>query len=284
VLFADDTSLIVTHSNQANFSRDVASAFNKLNNWFAANFLSINLNKTQYVQFMAKNTPTRNMSISHNNTPILNTINTKFLGLIITDSLSWKNHTAQIIPKLSKACYVLRCIRPFMSLEAMKSVCYSYFHSLLSYGIMFWGNSSYSLQIFWLQKKAIRIIMGLRTRDSCRKPFQLLRILPLESQYILSLLMFVVENKSLFQVNSDRRSINTRQNFNLYQPQANLTLYQKGVHYSGVKAFNNLPINIRNSFNDVKRFKLKLGKYLHLHSYYSLEEYYNSCISYFIEG
>lgn len=115
-----------------------------------------------------KNTPTRNISISYNNTPISNTINTTFLGLIITDSLSWKDHTAQLIPKLSKACYVLRCIRPFMSLEALKSVYYSYFHSLLSYGIMFWGNSSYSLHIFRLQKKAIRIIMGLRTRDSCK--------------------------------------------------------------------------------------------------------------------
>ena len=52
VLFADDTSLIVTHSIQADFSRDVASAFNILNNWFAANLLSLNLNKTQYVQFM----------------------------------------------------------------------------------------------------------------------------------------------------------------------------------------------------------------------------------------
>jgi len=91
--------------------------------------------------------------------------------------------------------------------------------------------------------------------------------------------MFAVENKSLFQVNSDWHGINTKQNFNPYQPQANLTLYQKAVYYSGVKAFNNLPTNIRNSFNDVKRFKLEIGKYLHLNSYYSLEEYYNSCIS-----
>ena len=121
--------------------------------------------------------------------------------------------------------------------------------------------------------------MGLRTRDSCRKPFKHFRILPLQSQYILSLLTFVVANKSLFQVNSDRHGINTRQNFNLYQPKANLTLYQKGVYYSEVKAFNNLPTNIRNSFNYVKRFKLELGNYLHLNSYYSLEEYYNSCIS-----
>jgi len=53
---------------------------------------------------------------------------------------------------------------------------------------------------------------------------------------------FVVENLSLFHVNSEVRGINTRQNFNLYQPKANLTLYQKGVYYSCVKVFNNLPL------------------------------------------
>ena len=163
-----------------------------------------------------------------------------------------------------------------MSLDALKSVYHSYFHSLLSYGIIFWGNSSYGLHIFRLQKKAVRIIMGLRPRDSCRKPFKHLRILPLQSQYILSLLIFVMENKGLFHVNSEMHGINTRQNLNLYQPQANLTLYQNGVYYSGVKVFNNLPHNIRHLFNDIKRFKMELGKYLHLKSFYTLEEYYNS--------
>jgi hypothetical protein len=87
----------------------------------------------------------------------------------------------------------------------------------------------------------------------------------------------VVENKSIFQLKSEMHGINTRQNSNLYQPQANLTLYQKGVYYSGVKIFNNLPPNIRNLFSDIKRFKLELVKYLHLKSIYTLEEYYNSC-------
>jgi len=58
---------------------------------------------------------------------------------------------------------------------------------------------------------------------------------------MISLSMFVVESKSIFQLKSEMHGINIRQNLNLYQPQANLTLYQKGVYYSGVKIFNNLP-------------------------------------------
>jgi hypothetical protein len=167
-----------------------------------------------------------------------------------------------------------------MSQDAFKSIYYYYyFHSLITYRIIFWGNSSYSSHIFRLQKRAVRIITGSRPRDSCRKLFKHFRILPLQSQYILSLLLFVVDNKNLFHVNSEIHSINTRQNSNLHQPQANLTLYQKVVYYSGVKAFNNLPSNLKNLSCDVKRFKLKLGKYLHLKSFYTLKEYYDSCRS-----
>jgi len=115
-----------------------------------------------------KNTFVNEISIDFNDTFISNTSNTKFLGLVITNSLSWKDHITQLTPKLSKACYVLRCIRPFMSQDALKSVYYSYFHALITYGIIFWGNSSYSSHIFWLQKRAVRIITGSRPRDSCR--------------------------------------------------------------------------------------------------------------------
>jgi hypothetical protein len=63
--------------------------------------------------------------------------------------------------------------------------------------------------------------------------------------------MFVVENKGIFQAKSEMHGINTRQNSKLYQPQSNFTLYQEGVHYSGVKVFNNLPPNIRNLISDI---------------------------------
>ena len=44
-------------------------------------------------------------------------------------------------------------------------------NSPVTYGFIFWGNSHYSNTIFRLQKKIIRIIMGLRSRDSCREHF-----------------------------------------------------------------------------------------------------------------
>jgi hypothetical protein len=87
---------------------------------------------------------------------------------------------------------------------------------------------------------------GCGNRVSCRNLFKKLQILPLTSQYMLSLLMFVVQNKNLFLTNNENHNVDTRQRNNLYLPQANLTIYQKGAYYSGIKIFNNLPSEIKN--------------------------------------
>jgi hypothetical protein len=54
-----------------------------------------------------------------------------------------------------------------------------------------------------------------------------LKILPLHSQYILSLLLFVIDNKNIYNSNSDIHNINTRQKLNFHQPSPNLSPYQK---------------------------------------------------------
>jgi hypothetical protein len=77
----------------------------------------------------------------------------------------------------------------------------------------------------------------------------------LESQYTFSLLMFLVQNVTLFPSNLDSYTIVTRQKQNLYFPQANLTIYQKGVYYADIKIFNKLPIRIKNASSNLSKFK-----------------------------
>jgi hypothetical protein len=45
-----------------------------------------------------------------------------------------------------------------MSQETLKMVYYAYSHSTVNYGLIFWGNSSHSVNIFKIQKNVIRII------------------------------------------------------------------------------------------------------------------------------
>jgi hypothetical protein len=44
--------------------------------------------------------------------------------------------------------------------------------------------------------------------------------------------------------------MNTRQKYNYHVPSSNLSLYQKGVYFTGIKVFNNLPQSIKNLSND----------------------------------
>jgi hypothetical protein len=94
------------------------------------------------------------------------------LGINVDSTLSWKNHITDLSSRLSKACYAVRAIKPFMSLETMRMTYYSYVHSLLSYGIIFWGNAPHNESIFKIQKRIIRVISGAGRLDSCRGLFK----------------------------------------------------------------------------------------------------------------
>jgi hypothetical protein len=107
----------------------------------------------------------------------------------------------------------------------------------MSFEIIFWWNPYDSINIFRMPKRVIRIIVGHGNRDSFRNSLKELKSLPFISQYIFSLLIFVVNNRDQFLINPEIHSINTRQGSDLNLPLANLDIYQKGVHYSGIKVF-----------------------------------------------
>jgi len=98
VLFADDTSIIITNPNFTYFENSVNKPFQPINEWFIANLLSLNLDKTYYMQFVTKNSCSFDYSIMHGNKKIANTCNTKFLELTLNNTLSRKTHIDTIIP------------------------------------------------------------------------------------------------------------------------------------------------------------------------------------------
>ena len=97
-------------------------------------------------------------------------------------TLSWKDHIADLTSKLNKACYAIRTIKPFMTFNVLRTVYFFYFHSVMSYGIIFWGNSHLSTNIFKIQKRIIRIITNKGKRDSCRQLFKTIQILPSQAK------------------------------------------------------------------------------------------------------
>ena len=109
-----------------------------------------------------------------------------------------------------------------------------------------------------------------RSGESCRMLFKELKIVPCTSQYKLSLLLFVTNNKIYFMRYSEKYNIRTGHSNDLHLPQTNLAVCQKGVYYSGVKMFNNFPSDIKNTFHIPKKFKIILRYFLITCSFYTI--------------
>ena len=121
--------------------------------WLRANQLSLNFNKTNYVHFITKRNILVTLKIGFNNNFITNSSYTKFLAVTMNNTLSWNNHIDLLLKKLSKACYIIKNAKTYMSASSLKVIYYAFFHSVMNYGIIFWGNSSHSSIIFRIQKK-----------------------------------------------------------------------------------------------------------------------------------
>jgi hypothetical protein len=89
-LFADDTSIIITNSCSTNYKNNITQTFKDINEWFEANSLTLNLDKTYFIYFMTKNSQAMEMDIVYGSNQLAKSTNTRFLGLIIDSMLSWK--------------------------------------------------------------------------------------------------------------------------------------------------------------------------------------------------
>ena len=70
---------------------------------------------------------------------------------------------------------------------------------------------------------------GCRFRDSYRDLFETLKILPLQSQIRIFLLLYVANNRSKFKMNSGVYNINTKEKFYFHQPSSNVSPYKNST-------------------------------------------------------
>jgi hypothetical protein len=172
----------------------------------------------------------------------------------------------------------MRKLSYILSIDNLKSVYYAYYHSLVKYGIIYWGNTSDSHKVFLMQKKIIRIMMRVGPTHTCWYLFKKLGMLPIPCVYLHSLMIFVMNNIDKFQTNNSVHMINTRSNDLLHIPITHLSSYQRGVYYSGVKLFNTLPTNISVLKNDKNQFRIVLRSCLLTNSFFLINWWiYRTC-------
>jgi len=135
------------------FQDDLNTTFRQISEWFQLNSLSLNISKTHFTQFSSKSLNDSDINITYENNYISKVNYLNFLGLNINNTLSWKTHINKILPKLSSACFAMQAVKQFMSPQMLKAIYYSHFHSIISYGVIFWGHIAPSTRVFRLQKR-----------------------------------------------------------------------------------------------------------------------------------
>ena len=177
-----------------------------------------------YIRFALPNVRSNACNVILNR-DILNFVEkTVFLGITLDSKLQWGPHLTSVAGRLSSAAYAVRKIRQLTDVDTARLVYFSYFHSIMSFGILLWGRAADIDSIFILQKRAVRAIYNLCRRESLRELFKKINIMTIPCQYIVyENIMHVRKNLHLFKKVGDRHNFNTRNRNKLDQPSFRLS-------------------------------------------------------------
>ena len=281
ILYADDTNIILSSNDPSSLNNNITSVLSNAMSWFERNHLSLNEHKTNYMHITPKlEIPHDQLTI--NNSRINKTDQTKFLGLIITPNLTWKNHILHVIKKINPGIAMLYKLRSTLPTPALLQIYFSLIHSHLSYAILIWGGSPQNLmtRLLKLQKKAIRIIAHKSPRTSCRPLFKHYKILTVISLYILESSCFAkkaLSNKNNSSVQSiyNVHSYNTRQVNNIYLHNTNHNQRKFDINFRSAVIYNKLPSYLK-QISNIRKFRQETKKFLLDNTMYSIKEYHEN--------
>ena len=112
---------------------------NTLTDWFRANKLTLNIDKTICMLFQPKG-PCREIELEIDKIKINSSKETKFLGLWLDHHLSWSTHIRNLITKLKRNQNLLKHGRRLMTENCLKMIYFSHIQSHITYGLVLWGN------------------------------------------------------------------------------------------------------------------------------------------------
>ena len=158
-LFADDSLLFLNGKNLHEIQETLEIELPKIEKWFLSNKLTINASKTEYMinGIVQSENP---FNISLNGTCLNKSNSVKYLGVMIDDKLSWKNHIELLEKKLSTACALICKLRYFVDQNCLMKYYYAHVYSHLQYAVLAWGSSNKSTlnKLNVLHRRVVRLM------------------------------------------------------------------------------------------------------------------------------
>ena len=162
VIYADDTNLIIKGKDLQALIRILNSELEILSDYFKANKLKLNVDKTKMVCFSRKGhtIDSNHITVTMDGTPIEREQYSKYLGITLDENLSWEYHCNTVANKMARNAGILNRIKNHLPTSSLCTLYNSLIFPHFSYGLEAWGacHQKFLKRIITIQKKAVRSI------------------------------------------------------------------------------------------------------------------------------
>jgi hypothetical protein len=273
ILFADDTNIFISGNHIDDIVDTMNNELNKLSKWFKLNKLSLNVKKNNFIIFRSKNKKLKQIpEIKIDNTKIDQVSCTKFLGVIINETLTWCDHIKLIRQKVCKSIGIIRHIKKNMPCDVLRMLYFTLINPYYDYCNLVWGigNTTALNNLYLTQKRAIRVITSsswnshtepLKKKMNILKLHDLNKLLIASFMYKIHVGLLPAYFIGMFKMNYDVHSYNTRQKNNYHITRHRINLMKRTVRIAGPLVWNAINIDITKT-PSLNAFKNKFRKCL----------------------
>ena len=261
LLYADDSTIFLSDPDPTILFTQINTELSKLNDWFVSNKLSLNVQKSCWMVFTNKKIDIQTTSVKIDDLPLKFCNETKSLGVIFDQNLSFKSHIQVIISKISKTIGIFYKIRYLVPYNVLLNLYYSLIYPYLIYCLLIWGGTfkTHLYDILLLQKKLVRIITKSNYFAHTDPLFHSTGILKITELYEFHLAVYGFKNRNEFKYPS--HSYETRLRNSAVPSFSRLSVSQRSIFHAVPKVFNSLPLDVQNC-SSLQVFKNRCKKIL----------------------
>ena len=268
-LFADDTSLFIIVEDPLEAAGSLNTDLDRISQWAATWLVSFNPAKTESLLISRKVNRPYHPPLFMQEYQITEVESHKHLGLYLSNDCSWHKHIDYITEKAWYRISTLRKLKFHLDRKSLETIYITFIRPLLEYGDIIWDNCTHQekIELDKIQNEAARIATGttkLVSIDALYKEIGWETLEQRRNNHTLSLFYKMMNSLAPIYLTSlvpqpvcNLSRYNLRNSNDLQFINARTNQYYYSFLPSTVRAWNNLPVEIKQSAS-VQCFKNSL--------------------------
>ena len=267
-LFADDTALLrplVKNQDIQIFNEDLE----KLKNWSEQWKVNFNPSKTKYIIFSKKNVRHQYPPLFLNNVKLVEADFHKYLGLILSNNLSWGHHIVEIAKKANRRLDNMTRLRRYLPRYCLEILYKTMIRPVLDYGDVIYDGCTISESeiLERVQRRAAVLITGafrLTKHETLLQELGLTLLKTRRKHNRLKILYKIKTGKcpdylrSTYPlINHNTQNYNFRRQNHIIPPQSRTVTFSSSFFPATIRDWNRLSDDVKNS-ESISEFKKKL--------------------------